>query len=217
VIKKQEEGATEESTDEHVKREKVKTEHHTMYTPPEADKEERSRGRPTAVKSMPRPKANITPFTSSWEPLTNPIIIQPSPRVKEENHDSDADSERSEGFYTTHWASPEATQQSDLVISEDDYNWFMTPGEHRLAAVTGSWSFVKDEEGKNLDIIRLESTQETSKDYYLDNSWYNSATDEQISEDLWNTPEHESQFSLASLRRQTTPVKRKSRSSKKMC
>ena len=53
-----------------------------------------------------------------------------------------------------------------------------------MASATASWFYVRDPDGKFVDIPILESTQETSQEYYLDNSWCVKATDEQIREDL---------------------------------
>ena len=88
--------------------------------------------------------------------------------------------------HSTHWIS--ADKQHEVFVLEDDPFWSSHTDVHKLAAVTGSFSFVRDENDKILDLSQIETLQNVSRALYLDNSWHQDATFEEIYEDLKETP-----------------------------
>ena len=102
--------------------------------------------------------------------------------------------------YSTHWVS--ANYQHDVFVLEDDEFWKMHSGEHKLAACTSSFSFVRDEDDIPIDISTLETLPSVNKSLYLDNSWYSEADISQVYEDIQHLPQEERQSLLAALKTQ---------------
>ena len=59
--------------------------------------------------------------------------------------------------YSTHWIS--ADKQHEVFVLEDDPFWSSHTDVHKLAATTGSFSFVRDQDNKILDVSAIETLQ----------------------------------------------------------
>ena len=187
------------------------------------------RPRYTAVKSMPRPKTKSEPESDESdeddvkeEDISDEDFHDDLRDTKEENEDTDSDDEeelytsclggevRTKGLtmpYTAHWAAD--NYQEDLYILEDSDFWDGLSEDHKIAATTASFSFVRDADDYITDLSVLSSLPSVNTALYLDETWYYSASAEQVWEDIKDKPQHVQKRVLNTTARAKATPKRK--------
>ena len=110
--------------------------------------------------------------------------------AKEEGNSTDSGEEKVHHcrervyVYGVHWVASE--YDPDLFILEDDEYWNLQTDEHKLAAVTGSFSFATDAYNEHIDIAAVETMPCVNRELYLNNSWHTLATMEEVCKDIEN-------------------------------
>jgi len=199
----------------------------------------RAKQRPTAKKSMAKPKP-VEPEAKAEESDNLPDW-QPNPSHQDHHdHASDADSE--EGFVTCHacqvlglrgdercydcllandlsrlgmgqfgelqsehWK--RAQYQEDLIICEEDQYWAHLCADTRTAAVTGSFSFVRDPDNRVIDITDVQSLRQIETDFYVGDAWHVDASHEDVYEDIKTRSEPEQDRAWQACRRKFSTLR----------
>ena len=73
-----------------------------------------------------------------------------------------------------------ANYLDDLVVNEDDDGWKHSPDEHRWAAHTAHFSFVRDWNNNIVDLTNVDTTPFSSCIFYQNSSWLSRASCEEI-------------------------------------
>jgi len=179
--------------------------------------------RRTAVKTMPKPpdlptdKKHDSDADSENEDLYCGACAVLSLRGDEKCRDCQLSVDCAEAGLTPsqrkgfvpkpmHWKL--ADFQSDLVILEDDGYWDSHSEEHKLAAMTDSFSYVTDIDDHVVDINLLENLPTVCQTLYLDNSWHAHASQQEILIDIEDLPQVEQQALLSALRTVPQPSAR---------